>query len=124
MKLRLATPSLLIELRSVPGLSGVGRTNGSWRIGAMTPHCTLERSGELGVLARAAGTIADPQVRNRGTIGGSLVHGDPAADLPAVLLIAEGSVTVRGSGGERRINASDLFQDYLETAVGSDEVLT
>jgi carbon-monoxide dehydrogenase medium subunit len=124
MKLRLATPSLLVDLRKVPGLEGVERQNGGWRIGALTPHATLERSPDLGVLARAAGTIADPQVRNRGTIGGSLVHGDPAADLPAVLLIAEGSVTLRGPGGERTVEASDLFQDYLETAVGADEVLT
>jgi carbon-monoxide dehydrogenase medium subunit len=124
MKLRLATPSLLIDLRKVPGLDGVERQNGSWRIGALTPHATLERSPDLGVLSRAAGTIADPQVRNRGTIGGSLAHGDPASDLPAVLMIAEGSVTLRGAGGERRVNASDLFQDYLETAVAPDEVLT
>jgi carbon-monoxide dehydrogenase medium subunit len=124
MKLRLATPSLLIDLRKVPGLGGLERQNGTWRIGAMTPHATLERSPDLGVLARAAGTIADPQVRNRGTIGGSLAHGDPASDLPAVLMIAEGSVTLRGSGGERTVNASDLFQDYLETAVSPDEVLT
>jgi carbon-monoxide dehydrogenase medium subunit len=124
MKLRLATPSLLVDLRKVPGLEGVERHNGGWRIGAMTSHATLEHSGELGVLARAAGTIADPQVRNRGTIGGSLAHGDPASDLPAVLLIADGSVTVRGPSGERPVAASELFQDYLETAVGPDEVLT
>jgi carbon-monoxide dehydrogenase medium subunit len=124
MKLRLATPSLLIDLRKVPGLDGLERQNGTWRIGAMTPHAALERSPDLGVLARAAGTIAYPQVRNRGTIGGSLAHGDPASDLPAVLMIAEGSVTLRGSGGERTVNASDLFQDYLETAVSPDEVLT
>lgn len=124
MKLRLATPSLLVDLRKVPGLDGAERQNGGWRIGALTPHATLERTPELGILARAAGTIADPQVRNRGTIGGSLAHGDPAADLPAILLIAEGSVTLRGSGGERSVAASDLFQDYLETAVGPDEVLT
>jgi carbon-monoxide dehydrogenase medium subunit len=124
MKLRLATPSLLIDLRKVPGLDGVERQNGDWRIGAMTSHRTLEHSPELGILARAAGTIADPQVRNRGTIGGSLAHGDPASDLPSVLLIAEGAVTLRGPGGERTVNAGELFQDYLETAVGSDEVLT
>ena len=115
MKLRLATPSLLVDLRRVPGLDGISRENGSWRIGAMTPHAALEHNAELGILARAAGTIADPQVRNRGTIGGSVAHGDPASDLPAVLLIAEGSVTVQGSGGERSIAAGDLFQDYLET---------
>ncbi|HEV3387624.1 MAG TPA: FAD binding domain-containing protein, partial [Solirubrobacteraceae bacterium] len=83
MKLRLATPSLLIDLRKLGGLDGVSRENGGWRIGAMTRHAELEHSAELGILARAAGTIADPQVRNRGTIGGSLAHGDPASDLPA-----------------------------------------
>jgi carbon-monoxide dehydrogenase medium subunit len=124
MKLRLATPTLLVDLRKVSGLAGLERANGSWKIGAMTPHAVLERSRELGVLSRAAGTIADPQVRNRGTIGGSLAHGDPAADLPAVLLVTEGSVTLRGSGGERTVAAGELFQDYLETAVGPDEVLT
>jgi carbon-monoxide dehydrogenase medium subunit len=124
MKLRLATPTLLVDLRKVPGLAGAERSNGGWRIGAMTPHAVIERTPELGVLSRAAGTIADPQVRNRGTIGGSLAHGDPAADLPAILLITEGSVTLRGSGGERTVAAADLFHDYLETAVGPDEVLT
>jgi len=124
MKLRLATPSLLIDLRKLGGLDGISRENGGWRIGAMTRHAELEHSGELGILARAAGTIADPQVRNRGTIGGSLAHGDPASDLPAVLLIAEGSVTVQGSGGVRSIAAGDLFEDYLETSIGADEVMT
>jgi carbon-monoxide dehydrogenase medium subunit len=124
MKLRLAAPTLLVDLRKVPGLDGVSRENGGWRIGAMTCHAELERTPDLGVLAAAAGTIADPQVRNRGTIGGSLAHGDPASDLPAVMLIAEGSVTVKGSGGERSIAAADLFEDYLETSVGADEVVT
>jgi carbon-monoxide dehydrogenase medium subunit len=124
MKLRLAAPSLLVDLRNVPGLHGIQREDGSWRIGAMTPHVELERSHELGVLSRAAGTIADPQVRNRGTIGGSLAHGDPASDLPAVLLITEGSVTLQGSGGQRSLPAAELFRDYLETELGPDEVLT
>jgi carbon-monoxide dehydrogenase medium subunit len=124
MKLRLATPSLLIDLRKLHGLDGVSRENGDWRIGAMTRHGELEHTAELGILARAAGTIADPQVRNRGTIGGSLAHGDPASDLPAVLLIAEGSVTVQGSGGQRSIAAGDLFENYLETSIGADEVMT
>jgi carbon-monoxide dehydrogenase medium subunit len=124
MKLRLATPSLLVDLRKVPGLSGIERANGGWRIGALTTHSVLERTPELGVVARAAGTIADPQVRNRGTIGGSLAHGDPASDLPAVMLIAEGSVTLRGQGDQRSVPATELFRDYLETAVGPDEVLT
>jgi carbon-monoxide dehydrogenase medium subunit len=124
MKLRLAAPSLLVDLRKVAGLDGVTRENGGWRIGAMTRHAELERNDELGVLARAAGTIADPQVRNRGTIGGSIAHGDPASDLPAVLLIAEGSVTVKGSDSERSIPAAEVFRDYLETSIEPDEVLT
>ncbi len=125
MKLRLAAPSLLIDLRKVPGLQGINRENGSWRIGALTPHAQLEHTPELGVVSLVAGTIADPQVRNRGTIGGSLAHGDPASDLPAVMLICEASVTLQGAGGEQRsVSANDLFQDYLETAVGPTEVLT
>jgi carbon-monoxide dehydrogenase medium subunit len=124
MKLRLAAPSLLVDLRKVPGLHGVERQNGHWRIGALTPHATLERTPDLGVVSRVAGTIADPQVRNRGTIGGSLAHGDPASDLPAVLLICGGEVTLQGPGGQRTVAAADLFKDYLETAVAEDEVLT
>jgi len=124
MKLRLATPSLLVDLQRISGLEGIERQNGGWRIGALTRHAALERTGELGILARAAGTIADPQVRNRGTIGGSLVHGDPAADLPAVMLIADGEVALQGASGARTVAASELFRDYLETAVAPDEVLT
>jgi carbon-monoxide dehydrogenase medium subunit len=124
MKLRLATPALLIDLRRVPGLHGVQREDGSWRIGAMVPHAELEHTPELGLIARAAGTIADPQVRNRGTIGGSLAHGDPASDLPGVMLASEGTVTVQGPGGQRTLEASELFRDYLETALDPDEVLT
>jgi aerobic carbon-monoxide dehydrogenase medium subunit len=124
MKLRLAAPALLIDLRRVPGLHGVQRENGSWRIGAMVPHTELEHSPELGLIARAAGTIADPQVRNRGTIGGSLAHGDPASDLPAVMLASDGSVTAQGPAGQRTLAASELFRDYLQTSLGQDEVLT
>jgi aerobic carbon-monoxide dehydrogenase medium subunit len=124
MKLRLAAPSLLVDLRKVPGIHGIQRENGAWRIGALTPHAALEHTAELGILSRAAGTIADPQVRNRGTIGGSLAHGDPASDLPGVLLICEGAVTVQGTGGQRTIEAAELFRDYMETAIEPDEVLT
>ncbi len=124
MKLRLAAPSLLVDLRKVQGLRGIERSNGGWKIGALTPHRELEHTPDLGVVSVAAGTIADPQVRNRGTIGGSLAHGDPASDLPAVMLVTEASVTLRGSGGERSVAAGELFQNYMETAVGPDEVLT
>ena len=123
MKLRLAAPSRLVDLRRVPGLAGVRREDGAWRIGAMTTHYAVANGG-LGLASTAAGTIADPQVRYRGTIGGSLAHGDPASDLPAVLLAAEGSVTVRGEGGEREVGAADLFRDFLTTAVGPEEILT
>jgi aerobic carbon-monoxide dehydrogenase medium subunit len=124
MKLRLAVPSLLVDLRRVPGLAGVEADGGGVRIGAMTPHAHLEDRQELGLIARAASSIADQQVRNRGTIGGSLAHGDPASDLPAVLLTADGEVTALGASGQRTIGASELFQDYLTTALAPDEVLT
>jgi carbon-monoxide dehydrogenase medium subunit len=125
MKLRLALPSLLVDLRRVPGLRGVQRENGTLRIGALTRHADLQDHAELGVWAKAAVQIADQQVRNRGTIGGSLAHGDPASDLPTVLLTSEGTVTLRGPGGaSRQVDAADLFRDYLTTSVGADEVLT
>ncbi len=124
MKLRLAAPALLVDLRRVPGLSGVQASNGGVAIGAMTRHHAVATAPELGLAAKAAATIADQQVRNRGTIGGTLAHGDPASDLPAVLLALEGSVVVRGAAGEREIAADALFQDYLTTSVGEDEILT
>jgi len=124
MKLRLAAPSLLVDLRRVDGLRGIDKANGGWRFGSMTRHVDLQVHEDLGLLSVAARSIADQQVRNRGTIGGSLAHGDPASDLPAVLLAAEGSVTVQGSGGERDIAAADLFQDYLTTAIAPGEVMT
>jgi carbon-monoxide dehydrogenase medium subunit len=123
MKLRLAAPSLLVDLRRVDGLSGLERSDGGWRIGAMTRHRELEFTSELGLVARAAGTIADPQVRNRGTIGGSLAHGDPASDLPAVMLASEASVVAQGPSGERTISAQELFRDYMETALEPTEVI-
>jgi carbon-monoxide dehydrogenase medium subunit len=124
MKLRLAAPTLLVDLGGVPGLTGIERSNGHWRIGAMTSHSAMERETALGLPSVVASTIADPQVRYRGTLGGSLAHGDPASDQLAILLAYEGSVVVRGAGGEREIPAAELFQDYLTTAVGDDEVLT
>jgi aerobic carbon-monoxide dehydrogenase medium subunit len=124
MKLRLAAPALLIDLRKVPGLHGIQRENGSWRIGAMTPHADLERVSELGIISRVAATIADPQVRNRGTIGGSLAHGDPASDLPAVLLVTEGSVTLQSSGGQRSVSSAEFFRNFMQTALEPTEVLT
>ncbi|MEA2385710.1 MAG: aerobic carbon-monoxide dehydrogenase medium subunit [Solirubrobacteraceae bacterium] len=125
MKLRLAAPTLLVDLRKVPGLRGAQRENGTWRIGAMTRHADLQTNDDLGIVARAASLIADQQVRNRGTIGGSIAHGDPASDLPTVLLALDGTVTITGQGGgTREVAAADVFQDYLTTAVGPGEILT
>jgi carbon-monoxide dehydrogenase medium subunit len=124
MKLRLAAPALLIDLRKVPGLHGVERQDGHWRIGALTPHAVLEHAPDLGLISAVAATIADPQVRHRGTIGGSLAHGDSASDLPAAMLVSEAEVTLQGPQGQRTVAAGDLFQDYMTTEVGDDEVLT
>jgi carbon-monoxide dehydrogenase medium subunit len=122
MKLRLAAPSLLVDLRHC-GLTGVTRDNGTARFGAMTRHTDVATGG-FGLASAAAATIADQQVRNMGTIGGTLAHGDPASDMPAVLLATEGSVLVRGGSGEREIAAADLFEDYLTTTIGPDEIIT
>ena len=125
MKLRVAAPAVLIDIGGVRELEGIRRdAGGATVIGALTRHATVAADESLGLIAKVAKTIADQQVRNRGTIGGSIAHGDPAADLPAALLAAEGSVTVRGSGGTREIPASELFVDYMTTAIGPDEVLT
>jgi carbon-monoxide dehydrogenase medium subunit len=122
MKLRLAAPSLLVDLRRV-GLTGVTREDGTARFGAMTRHTDVATGG-FGLASAAAATIADQQVRNMGTIGGTLAHGDPASDMPAVLLATEGSVLVRGGSGEREIAAAELFEDYLTTTIAPDEIIT
>jgi carbon-monoxide dehydrogenase medium subunit len=124
MKLRFAAPKLLVDLRRLAELRGVQTGDDTHRIGAMTRHADLQARDDLGLVATAARQIADQQVRNRGTIGGSLAHGDAAADLPAVLLALGGSVVVRGSGGEREIAAADLFEGYLTTSLERGEVLT
>jgi carbon-monoxide dehydrogenase medium subunit len=124
MKLRLAAPSLLVDIGKVPGLRGIERHNGGFSIGALTRHADLQTADELGVVAEAAGLIADQQVRNRGTIGGSLAHGDPASDLPGVVLALDGDLVASGPNGQRTIPAADMFRDYLTTALEPAEVLT
>jgi carbon-monoxide dehydrogenase medium subunit len=123
MKLRFAAPSILVDLKNVPGLSGVEQANGGLKIGALTRHVELQE-GDYGLLSETAKLIADQQVRNRGTIGGSLAHGDPASDWPGVILTMDGTLTAQGPNGERQIAASEMWQDYLTTALGDDEVLT
>ena len=124
MKLRLAAPTLLIDVGGIGELKGAERSNGGWRIGALTTHAMLQDTGDLGVVSAAASQIADQQVRNCGTIGGSLAHADPASDLPGVMLATEASFTAKSASGERTIAASEFFQDYLTTELEPGEVLT
>jgi aerobic carbon-monoxide dehydrogenase medium subunit len=123
MKLRLSAPALLVDLRRVEELRFVDRSNGTLRFGAMTRHHQVAAGG-FGLPSLVASTIADQQIRNAGTIGGTLAHGDPASDMPAILLAHEGSVIVRRPSGEREIAAADLFEDYLTTTIAEDEILT
>jgi carbon-monoxide dehydrogenase medium subunit len=124
MKLRFTAPSLLVDIGRIEELRGVDTGDDSFRIGALTRHADLQSRDDMGLIAAAAKQIADQQVRNRGTIGGSLANGDAAADLPAVLLAYGGSVIVRGPDGEREIAAEDLFEGYLTTSIAAGEVLT
>ena len=124
MKLRLAAPTLLIDVGGIDELRGVAQADGGWRIGALTTHATLQDTSELGVVSAAASQIADQQVRNCGTIGGSIAHADPASDLPGVMLAAEAQFTAKSASGERAIEAADFFQDYLTTELEPGEVLT
>ena len=128
MKLRLATPSVLVDVGRLDELSYVREAGDEIAIGGLTRHHVVETDPLLRrhvpLLSAAAGEVGDPQVRHRGTLGGSLAHGDPASDLPAVLLALRGSVVVRGSGGERTIAADDFFRDFLETALAPDEIIT
>jgi carbon-monoxide dehydrogenase medium subunit len=124
MKLRLAAPTTLIDIGGVSGLDTVDANGGGFRIGALTRHVTLQNSDELGVIQAVAAGIADQQVRNRGTIGGSIAHGDPASDLPTAMLALEATFNVTGPDGERQIAAGEFFQDYLTTALEPQEFLT
>ncbi len=128
MKLRLATPSVLVDVGRITELSYIREEGDELAIGALTRHCELERSDlvkrEVPVLAHVAGEVGDPQVRHRGTLGGTLAHGDPASDLPAAILALGGSLTACGPDGERTIAATDFFQGFLETALRPDEMIT
>jgi aerobic carbon-monoxide dehydrogenase medium subunit len=128
MKLRLAVPSLLVDVGRLSDLSYVRDEGDHLAIGALTRHRDLEVSDVLRsgapVLAHVAGQVGDPQVRHRGTIGGSLAHGDPASDLPAAVLALDGALVAEGPGGRREIPVRDFFVSFLETALGPDEMLT
>ena len=128
LRLRLAYPELLVDIGGVDELTGVTDAGDSLLIGARTTHYQVVHDpligGHCGLLAQATGTVADPAVRHRGTLGGSLVHGDPAGDLPAVVLALDATLIARGPGGEREIAAADFFVDYLTTALEPTEILT
>jgi aerobic carbon-monoxide dehydrogenase medium subunit len=128
MKLRLTEPAVLIDLGRVPGLSYIRGNGNGFAVGAMTTHYMLESSADLQaqlpLVSEAASKIGDVQVRNRGTIGGSLVHADPGGDLPAVVLALGGELVLRGPNGERTVNADDFFVGMLTSATESNEILT
>jgi aerobic carbon-monoxide dehydrogenase medium subunit len=128
MKLRLAFPSFLVDLARIPGLTYIREEGDRIAIGAMTTHYALQSSDVLAtripLLSQAAGMVGDMQVRNRGTIGGSISHADPASDLPAVVVALRAEIIAQGPGGARTIAAGDFFQDIWTSALEPDEVVT
>ncbi len=128
MKLRLAQPAHVVDLRKVDGLTGVREVQGAIQIGALTTHAALAKSellrAKLPMAAEAAGQIGDAQVRNLGTVGGSLAHADPSADWPAVLTALDASVVVAGPQGERTLKVEQLILGPLTTALEPGEILT
>jgi carbon-monoxide dehydrogenase medium subunit len=128
MKLRLAEPEVLIDLGKITGLSGISESDGNLVIGPMTTYYELMSSdlvnAKLPVLSEAAGLVADVQVRNRGTIGGSVAHADPAGDLPGVVLALGAQFEATSPSGTRTIAADDMFVDLLTTALEPNEILT
>ena len=127
MKLRLAQPKHLVDLRKVPGLSGIKEDGGMLAIGAMTTHWQIESSAlvksKAPVLSEVGGIIGDPAVRNLGTIGGSLAHADPAADWPAIMIALGAEMVCEGTKGRRTVKVDDWFQGLMSTALGDDELL-
>ena len=128
MKLRLAVPSVLVDIGRVTDLSYIRNGGDHIAVGALTRHRALETSellaAECPLLGHVAGEVGDPQVRHRGTIGGSLAHSDPASDLPAAVLALGGSLVAQGPSGSREISAGDFFTGYFESALADDEMLT
>jgi carbon-monoxide dehydrogenase medium subunit len=128
MKLRLASPRTLIDLATVPGLGGVKIEGNNLIIGALTVHADVAASElvrkHLPGLADAASVIGDMQVRNRGTIGGSVAHADPNADFPVILTALNASFVARSSSGSRSIAADDFFTDFYTTTMTANEILT
>lgn len=128
LRLRFAYPSVLVDVGDVSSLRGVRDLGDSLEIGALTTHYELTRdplvAAHCGLLAEAAGMIADPAVRHRGTIGGALAHADPAGDLPAVVTALDATLVAVGPNGERSISPGEFFSDYLTTSLAPEEILT
>jgi len=127
MKLRLSEPRMLIDIARIPGLSGIHTRDDRIAIGAATVHHEVASSGLLReacpMLAETAADIGDPQVRNKGTVGGSLAHADPAADYPAVMLALDADIHVKGPGGWRVVKARDFFQAMFTVDLAPDEII-
>jgi aerobic carbon-monoxide dehydrogenase medium subunit len=127
MKLRLAAPELVIDLAKIDSLKGVRDDGDAIVIGAMTPHFEVVRdplvAEHASLIARCVETVADPQVRHRGTIGGACAHADPASDVPAPMVALDAELLIAGRGGQRRVAAADFFQDLFTTALSDDEIL-
>jgi aerobic carbon-monoxide dehydrogenase medium subunit len=128
LNLRLARPQYIVDLNRIPGLDCITERDGVLAVGALTRQRSLERSSivrqDYPLLYEATSFIGHRAIRNRGTVGGSIAHADPAAELPAVLVAHGGSVQVQGPRGTRQIAAADLFRAYLTTALEPDEILT
>ncbi len=128
MKLRLAQPGVLIDIARIAGLTGVTDGGDHLAIGALTRYSQLERDLLLarhnGLIAVAAHQVGDPQVRHRGTLGGSCAHGDPASDLPTVMVALDATFEIQGPDGARAVTAREFFRGFWETALGPGEILT
>lgn len=125
MNIRLAAPTVLVDIGRVAELKGISARNGSVHVGALTTHAAIAASDLVPMaLSEAAGKIGDPQVRNRGTIGGNIAHADPASDLPTVLTALGATIHITSAGGERSLAASDFFTGILETALQEGEIVT
>ncbi len=128
MKLRLATPAVLVDVGRLEDLKYVRDAGDHVAIGALTRHRDVETSellrADVPILAHATSHVGDPQVRHRGTIGGSIAHGDPASDLPSVLLALGATLVVQGTDGTREIPVDEFFEGFLETALGPTDLLT
>lgn len=128
LNMRLSSPSLLIDINGLDGLSGISEKGGAVEVGALARHAQAERSDVIAkhapLISRALSHIGHPAIRNRGTLGGSIAFADPAAELPACLLALDGEVDATGPKGKRTIKAQDFFRGLFETALAPQEVLT